>query len=145
MDETQKFELESLVEELEGYKGRHTELITVLIPSGSTLTQTTKQLEDEKGTATNIKSSGTRKNVIHALERAIRKLKEIGKTPKNGLALFSGNVTLADGKESMEIWAIEPPIKIPFNFLFSQKCFFIASATLLKNSFAMLSLILANL
>jgi len=112
MDEVQKFELESLVEELEGYRGRHTELITVLIPAGATLTQTTKQLEDEKGTATNIKSSGTRKNVINALERAVRKLKEIGRTPQNGLAVFSGNVTMADGKESLEVWAIEPPKKL---------------------------------
>jgi len=112
MDETQKFELESLVEELEGYRGRHTELITVMIPAGATLTQTTKQLEDEKGTATNIKSSGTRKNVINALERAIRKLKEIGRTPKNGLVVFSGNVTNADGKESLEVWTIEPPKKL---------------------------------
>lgn len=112
MDELQKFELESLVEELEGYRGRHTELITVLIPAGATLTQTTKQLEDEKGTATNIKSSGTRKNVINALERAVRKLKEIGRTPENGLALFSGNVTKADGSESLEVWAIEPPKKL---------------------------------
>lgn len=112
MNEAQKFELETLVEELEGYRGRHTELITVLIPAGATLTQTTKQLEDEKGTATNIKSTATRKNVINALERAVRKLKEITKTPKNGLALFSGNVTLADGRESLEVWAIEPPKKL---------------------------------
>jgi peptide chain release factor subunit 1 len=111
MNEAQKFELESTIEELEGYRGRHTELITVLIPAGATLTQTTKQLEDEKGTATNIKSSGTRKNVINALERAIRKLKEIGTTPKNGLAVYSGNV-LKDGKESLEVWAIEPPKKL---------------------------------
>jgi len=111
MDETQKFELESIVEELEGYKGRHTELITVMVPAGATLTQTTKQLEDEKGTATNIKSAGTRKNVINALERATRKLKEIGRTPKNGLAVFSGNVT-KEGKESLEVWAIEPPKKL---------------------------------
>ncbi|MFH0712007.1 MAG: peptide chain release factor aRF-1 [archaeon] len=111
MDETQKFELESLVEELENYRGRHTELITVMVPAGATLTQTTKQLEDEKGTATNIKSAGTRKNVINALERVIRKLKEIGRTPENGLAVFSGNVT-KDGKESLEIWAIEPPKKL---------------------------------
>jgi peptide chain release factor subunit 1 len=112
MDEAQKFELESLIEELEGYRGRHTELITVLIPAGATLTQTTKQLEDEKGTATNIKSTATRKNVINALERAVRKLKEIGRTPKNGLAVYSGNVTMADGKESLEVWAIEPPKKL---------------------------------
>jgi peptide chain release factor subunit 1 len=109
MDDAQKLELEQTVEDLESYRGRHTELITVLIPAGATLTQTTKQLEDEKGTATNIKSTATRKNVINALERAIRKLKEIGRTPPNGLAVYSGNVTLADGKESSEIWAIEPP------------------------------------
>lgn len=112
MDEAQKYELETLIEELEGYRGRHTELITVLIPAGAILTQTTKQLEDEKGTATNIKSTGTRKNVINALERAIRKLKEIARTPENGLAIYSGNVTLADGRESLEVWAIEPPKKL---------------------------------
>jgi len=112
MDEAQKFELESIVEELEGYRGRHTELITVLVPAGATLTQTTKHLEDEKGTATNIKSSGTRKNVINALERCDRKLKEIGRTPENGLAVYSGNVTMPDGRESLEVWAIEPPKKL---------------------------------
>jgi len=112
MNEAQKYELESTVEELESYRGRHTELITVLIPAGTTLTQVTKQLEDEKGTATNIKSTGTRKNVIASLDRAVRKLKEIGKTPENGLAVYAGNVTLADGRESLEVWAIEPPKKL---------------------------------
>ena len=112
MNEAQKYELEATIEELESYRGRHTELITVLIPAGATLTQTTKQLEDEKGTATNIKSSGTRKNVIASLDRAVRKLKEIGKTPENGLAVYAGNVTLADGRESLEVWAIEPPKKL---------------------------------
>ena len=112
MDETQKFELENLIEELSSYRGRHTELITVLIPAGATLTQTTKQLEDEKGTATNIKSTATRKNVINALERAIRKLKEIGRTPENGLAVFSGNVSSIEGQENLQIWVIEPPKKL---------------------------------
>ena len=39
---------------------------------------------------------------------------------------------------------IGPPTNIPFSFLFSQKCFFIASATRLKNSFAADSRIRAN-
>jgi len=112
MDEKQKYELENLVEELEGYRGRHTELITVMVPSGATLTQTTKQLENEKGTATNIKSTGTRKNVINALERAIRKLKEIEKTPPNGLVVFSGNISNVEGQEDLRVWAIEPPKKL---------------------------------
>ncbi len=112
MNEAEKYELESTVEELESYRGRHTELITVLVPAGATLTQTTKQLEDEKGTATNIKSTSTRKNVIASLDRAVRKMKEIGRTPPNGLAVYAGNVTLADGRESLEVWAIEPPKKL---------------------------------
>ena len=112
MDTKQKYELENLLDELEKYKGRHTELITVLIPSGALLTQTTKQLENEKGTATNIKSTSTRKNVINALERAIRKLKEIGRTPENGLAVFSGNISTVEGQEDLRIWTIEPPKKL---------------------------------
>ncbi len=112
MDDAQKFELESLIEELESYRGRHTELITVLVPAGTTLTQVTKQIEDEKGTATNIKTTSTRKNVINALEKAIRKLKEIGRTPENGLAVFSGNVSDVEGQENLQIWAIEPPKKL---------------------------------
>ncbi len=112
ISETEKFELESLVEELEGYRGRHTEFITVYVPAGFTLTQVTKQLEDEKGTATNIKGNSTRKNVINALDKAIRKLKDIGRTPENGLAVFSGNVSDSEGKEDLQIWAIEPPKKL---------------------------------
>ncbi len=112
MSETDQFELESLVEELDGYRGRHTELISVYVPAGFTLTQVTKQLEDEKGTATNIKGNSTRKNVINALERAIRKLKDIGRTPPNGLVVFSGNVSKVEGKESLEVWAYEPPKKL---------------------------------
>ncbi|MFA5061438.1 MAG: peptide chain release factor aRF-1 [Candidatus Pacearchaeota archaeon] len=112
LNELQRFELESLIEELEGYRGRHTELITVMVPAGATLTQTTKQLEDEKGTATNIKTTSTRKNVINSLEKAIRKLKEIGKTPENGLAVFSGNISEVEGQDNFQVWAVEPPKKL---------------------------------
>lgn len=109
MDELQKYELESFIEELEGYRGKHTELITALIPAGASLVKTKKQLEDEKGTASNIKSSITRKNVTNALELAVRRLQEIGTTPENGLAVFSGLVKMKDGRESLESWVIEPP------------------------------------
>jgi peptide chain release factor subunit 1 len=107
--EAEKFELESLVERLESIRGRHTELITVYVPAKFNINQVARQLEDEKGTATNIKSNATRKNVINALEKAIRKLKEYKQTPPNGLAIFSGNVSTVEGKEDLQIWAIEPP------------------------------------
>ncbi len=109
MNETQQYELEALVEELEGYRGRHTEFITVYIPAGFDKNKVAKQLDDEKGTATNIKSNTTRKNVINALEKAHRTLKEMKQTPTNGLALFAGNVSDTEGREDLKAWAIEPP------------------------------------
>lgn len=112
MDDAKKLEFENLIEELEGYKGRHTELISVMVPSGSALIHTIRQLEDEKGTAMNIKSASTRKNVISALEKAIRKMKEIGNTPPNGLAVYSGNVSSVEGRDDFKVWAIEPPKKL---------------------------------
>lgn len=103
------YELEELIEELEGYRGRHTEMITVYVPAGYTLTQVTKQLEDEKGTATNIKSTSTRKNVLQSLEKITRQLKTIGRTPENGLAVFAGNVAENEGQQDFQVWTIEPP------------------------------------
>ncbi|MBT6324572.1 MAG: hypothetical protein HOJ35_01265, partial [Bdellovibrionales bacterium] len=74
MEEAEKYELEETILELEGYRGRHTELVSVYIPAGCNVHQVTTQIEDEKGTATNIKSKTTRKNVIEALEKIARHL-----------------------------------------------------------------------
>jgi peptide subunit release factor 1 (eRF1)/intein/homing endonuclease len=109
MDEAQKYELEETIKELEGYRGRHTEFITVLIPAGFNIFNVVKQIEDEKGTATNIKSNSTRKNVIDALEKVARQLKTIGETPPNGIAVYAGNVSEVEGKDDLRIWTIEPP------------------------------------
>jgi len=109
MDEAQKYELEETVKELEAYRGRHTELISVLVPAGATLTQIGKQIETEKGTASNIKSKNTRKSVIDALEMISRKMKLIQRTPENGLAIYCGNVSEVEGQEDIQIWTIEPP------------------------------------
>lgn len=109
MKEELKIRLAKVVRELQGYRGRHTELITVYVPAGYNLNNVTKQLEAEKSTATNIKSKATRKNVLDALERLIRHLKLYKKTPENGLALFSGNVSPTEGQVDIKIWAVEPP------------------------------------
>jgi len=109
-----KDELESVMEELEQYKGRHTELITVYISAGYDVNSVQRQLEAEKSTAKNIKSTGTRKNVTEALEKIVRHLKSLKKTPENGLALFCGNVSKSEGQQDLQLWDIEPhmPIKI---------------------------------
>ncbi|MEM4605701.1 MAG: peptide chain release factor aRF-1 [Candidatus Pacearchaeota archaeon] len=110
MDEAERYEFEETIKELESYRGRHTELISVLIPDGFSIHQVAKQIEDEKGTATNIKSNSTRKNVLDALEKISRQLKNFGPTtPQNGLALYAGNVSEVEGKEDIRVWTIIPP------------------------------------
>ncbi|MBW3003069.1 peptide chain release factor aRF-1 [Candidatus Woesearchaeota archaeon] len=105
----QKYELKKLLKELSTYKGRHTELVTVYVPSGYEMTKIINHLSQEQGTATNIKSTSTRKNVIDALERMIQHLRLFKQTPENGLACFSGNVAEREGQSDVKVWSIEPP------------------------------------
>lgn len=107
-------ELEEKLNELETYKGRHTELVTVYIPADYDINSVQKQLEAEKSTAKNIKSTTTRNNVIEALEKIVRYLKGLKKTPENGLALFAGNISKVEGQSDLRLWDIEPiqPLKI---------------------------------
>ncbi len=108
----QKYELKRFIKELERYRGRHTELVSVFVPAGYDLTKVINHLADEQGTASNIKSSSTRKNVIDALERMIQHLKVVGQTPKNGLAAFSGNVAEREGQSDVKVWSVEPPVPL---------------------------------
>ena len=108
----QRYELKKLLKELEEYRGRHTELVTVYIPQGYDLNKILTHLSQEQGTANNIKSTSTRKNVIDALERMIQHLKLYKKTPENGLAVFSGNVAEREGQSDVKVWAVEPPVPL---------------------------------
>lgn len=107
-----KTELEEVLETLEQYKGRHTELITVYISTGYDVNAVQRQLEAEKSTAKNIKSTSTRKNVSEALDKIVRHLKTLKKTPENGLAIFCGNISEVEGQQDLQLWAIEPPSQI---------------------------------
>lgn len=106
----QKFELTKFVKELEKYRGRHTELVSVYIPSGYEMTKIIAHLSQEQGTASNIKSTSTRKNVQDALERMIQHLKLYKQTPQHGLAAFSGNVAEREGQSDVKVWSVEPPV-----------------------------------
>jgi peptide subunit release factor 1 (eRF1) len=112
MEEIEKLKLERMLEELESYRGRHTELITVYVPADYNLNIAIKQLDTEKGTAVNIKSKNTRKSVLDALERITRQLRLYKETPKNGLAVFAGNISKTEGQEDIRVWAYEPPVPI---------------------------------
>jgi peptide chain release factor subunit 1 len=109
MDNKEKDKLEIFLEEMRDHRARHTELITVLVPGGFDINLITKQLESEKSTASNIKSTGTRKNVQDALDSLIRITKSMKKAPKNGIALFAGNVSKVEGQDNLITEIIEPP------------------------------------
>ena len=109
LTDKEKTKLEDLINELENIKGRHPELVTVMIPAGFNMNQVVKQLEAEKSTAANIKSKQTRSAVIESLEKIIREMKNYGQTPKNGMALFAGNISDKEGVQDIQFWAIEPP------------------------------------
>jgi peptide subunit release factor 1 (eRF1) len=107
--EKKKQELEEVVKVLEGIRGSHTELVTVLIPEGANIYQVAGQLAAERSTAENIKSKQTRTAVTDALDMIVRELKKYKQTPKNGLALYCGNISEKEGNQDIHIWALELP------------------------------------
>lgn len=104
-----KHKLKKLVKMLTRIRGRHTELVTVYIPAGYSISDVVAQLKQEQGTAENIKSKSVRKNVVSSLEKIIRHLQLYKQTPEHGLALFAGNVSEREGVTDINLWAIEPP------------------------------------
>lgn len=110
LDSTTRHKIKHFVKMLEQYRGRGTELVTVYAPAGYDLNRIIGQLQEEQGTAENIKSKQTRTNVVDALERMIVHLRGVAKNPPNGLAAFSGNVAEREGQSDIKVWSIEMPI-----------------------------------
>jgi peptide chain release factor subunit 1 len=109
MDSKQEYKLRRILNELKGVRGRHTELVSVYVPKGFDMNIVIGQLMQEQGTASNIKSKTTRKNVTDALERIIQHLRLFKQTPENGLAAFCGNVSEREGIQDLRVWSVEPP------------------------------------
>ncbi len=119
----EKYALKKVVSDLRPRRGRHTELVSVYVPEGYELVKIIQHLQEEQGTATNIKSASTRNNVLDALERMIQHLRLINKTPKHGLACFSGNVSEQEGKSDVRVWSVEPPIPLKIRLYRCDKSF----------------------
>ncbi|MBI2573266.1 peptide chain release factor aRF-1 [Candidatus Woesearchaeota archaeon] len=107
-----KLKVKKLIRELKTHRAPHTELVSVYVPAGYELTKITQHLGEELGTAANIKSATTRKNVQGALEKMITHLRQYPRTPEKGLVAFSGNIAAAEGKTDFRSWAVEPPMPL---------------------------------
>lgn len=108
----QRHKLKAFLKEVENFKGRHTELVSVYVPAGYDLNKVVAHLSEEQGTASNIKSKQTRDNVTASLEKMLQHLKLFKRTPPNGLVLFSGNVAEREGQQDYQVWSIEPPVPL---------------------------------
>jgi peptide chain release factor subunit 1 len=87
-------------------------LVSVYIPAGYDIIKIINHLQQEQGTASNIKDARTRRNVIDSLEKAIHHLRLFKKTPPNGLAVFAGNASEVESKIDIKVWSIEPSEKL---------------------------------
>ncbi|MCS7106423.1 MAG: peptide chain release factor 1, partial [Candidatus Aenigmarchaeota archaeon] len=112
MEEEKLLKLKKIVKELEEIRGRHTELVSVYIPSGSNLQEVVNMLREEYSLAQNVKDKTVRKNVMSALEKIIQHLRLFRATPENGLVVFCGNVSPDPGVADIKIWSLEPPEKL---------------------------------
>ena len=109
MSEEERHKLEEDVNLLASIRGRHTELVSVLIPQGQNINLVQRQIEAERSTATNIKSKQTRTAVCDALDMVVREMKKYRQTPPRGLAIFCGNISDKEGVTDIKLWAFEPP------------------------------------
>ena len=104
------YEVKKTLKELENKKGRGTELVSVYIPPDKQISDVRKQMVDEIGQSSNIKSKTTRKNVQSAIEVIIQRTKLYQTPPPKGLVMFVGMIPKGGpGTEKMETYIFEPP------------------------------------
>lgn len=112
-DSVKLYKIRKILEELSQKSGRGTELITVYIPKGKQLHEIISTLQQEQGTADNIKSDLTRTHVVDSLGKVVQRLKLYKKTPEKGLVMFCGALPPEAGgplgSEVVKIWEIDPP------------------------------------
>lgn len=106
------FRLRKMLNMLASKAGSHTELITLYIPPGKQISDAINMLRDEYGTASNIKSTTTRKNVQEAIVKVQQRLKLFKDSGENGLVIFCGAIPQeggGPGSEKIETYVIIPP------------------------------------
>jgi len=106
----ERFRLKKALETLAKKEGRGTELVSLYVPPGRQIGEVMAMLRQEYGTASNIKSDTTRKNVQDAITKVQQRLKLFKEVPKNGLVIFAGAIPQnGPGSERLETYVITPP------------------------------------
>ena len=106
------FKLRKTLKMLANKEGSHTELITIYVPPGKQISDALNLLRDEYGTASNIKSTTTRKNVQEAIVKVQQRLKLFKDSGEKGLVVFCGVIPQGGGGPGsgrMETYVVIPP------------------------------------
>lgn len=106
------FRLRKTLQSLASKEGRATELITMYVPPGKQISDAINMLRDEYGTASNIKSTTTRKNVQEAIVKVQQRLRLFKDPGEKGIVIFIGAIPQeggGPGSERMESYVIIPP------------------------------------
>ncbi len=106
----ERFRLKRTLDTLAEKEGRGTELISLYVPPGRQISEVMNMLRQEYGTASNIKSTTTRKNVQDAIVKVQQRLKLFRTVPEKGLVIFCGAIPQnGAGSERIETYVISPP------------------------------------
>jgi peptide chain release factor subunit 1 len=106
----EQFRLRKTLDTLARKEGRGTELVSLYVPPGKQISDVMSTLRDEYGTASNIKSTTTRKNVMDAIVKVQQRLKLFKEPPPTGLVIFCGAIPQnGAGSERIETYVIVPP------------------------------------
>jgi peptide chain release factor subunit 1 len=106
----ERFRLKRALQKLGSKEGRGTELVSLYVPPDRQISDVMGMLKQEHGTAANIKSDTTRKNVQDAITKVMQRLKLFKEVPNKGLVIFSGAIPQdgGPGSEKMETYVIKP-------------------------------------
>lgn len=108
---TERVLLRQRLSAVEDTTGSGTALISLYIPSDSSLQSSRRQMAEEQSEAANIKSDSNRKNVKKSLARVERVLKRYEQTPDNGLVVFTG---VTDDDDTVEF--VFDDLDAPLNY-----------------------------
>ena len=110
--ERERYVFKRTLEELAEYRGMGTTLVTLYVPPSTLLSDVAAKMRNEVGEASNIKSKQTQTAVVSALTSILARLKNYRETPKNGLAIFVGEVNAGGNKTQFVAHFIEPPVPV---------------------------------
>lgn len=104
----ERYKVKKLIQMLESSRGMGTSVISIYMTPKEQISGMVTKLNNEFGTASNIKSHTNKLSVQTAITAALGKLKQFTRTPGNGLLLYSGTVLTADNKEKKITLDVEP-------------------------------------